>query len=168
MNVTEFPGIVLSDRDIKQKKVLFTEWQPNLKYAWDGGIAMSRFLLELKRGKIIGTKCDKCGRVMTPPRVFCELCFKPFDDWVYLEDTGVIITWGISYIDWDASRISEPVFPAVIGIDGASEGVGFMHMLGEIEPDPAKIKVGMRVKAVWKPSAEREGAITDIKYFKPI
>jgi len=24
------------------------------------------------------------------------------------------------------------------------------------------------VKAVWKPPEEREGAITDIKYFKPI
>jgi len=26
----------------------------------------------------------------------------------------------------------------------------------------------MRVKAVWKPPEQREGAITDIKYFKPI
>jgi uncharacterized OB-fold protein len=26
----------------------------------------------------------------------------------------------------------------------------------------------MKVKAVWKPAEEREGAITDIKYFKPI
>jgi uncharacterized OB-fold protein len=30
------------------------------------------------------------------------------------------------------------------------------------------VKIGMRVQAVWKPENEREGAITDILYFKPI
>jgi len=26
----------------------------------------------------------------------------------------------------------------------------------------------MKVKAVWKPPSQRQGAITDIRYFKPI
>jgi len=30
------------------------------------------------------------------------------------------------------------------------------------------VKFGMKVKAVWKPKEERVGAITDIKYFKPL
>ena len=30
-----------------------------------------------------------------------------------------------------------------------------------------EIKIGMKVKAVWKPENERTGSITDIKYFKP-
>jgi len=30
------------------------------------------------------------------------------------------------------------------------------------------VKVGMNVKAVWKSSSERQGAITDIRYFKPM
>jgi hypothetical protein len=30
------------------------------------------------------------------------------------------------------------------------------------------LKIGMRVKAVWKPEQEREGAITDIRHWKPI
>jgi uncharacterized OB-fold protein len=38
-------------------------------------------------------------------------------------------------------------------------------MLGEVDPD--HVKIGMRVKAVWKPEEDREGAITDILYFKP-
>jgi len=41
-----------------------------------------------------------------------------------------------------------------------------MHKLGEV--DPEKVYIGMRVKAVWKPAEERQGAITDILYFKPI
>jgi uncharacterized OB-fold protein len=41
-----------------------------------------------------------------------------------------------------------------------------MHMLGEV--DPQAVHIGMRVQAVWKPPEEREGAITDILYFKPL
>ncbi len=41
-----------------------------------------------------------------------------------------------------------------------------MHHLGEV--DPKDIKIGMKVKAVWLHENERKGAITDIKYFKPI
>jgi uncharacterized OB-fold protein len=54
----------------------------------------------------------------------------------------------------------------VIDIDGASKGIGIMHLLGEVKPE--EVKIGMRVKAVWKPAAERQGAITDIAYFKPL
>jgi len=55
--------------------------------------------------------------------------------------------------------------PAVIEIDGASKGMGIMHLLGEVKPED--IKIGMKVKAVWKPESERTGSITDIEYFKP-
>jgi uncharacterized protein len=54
----------------------------------------------------------------------------------------------------------------VIEIDGASPLHGIMHKLGEV--DPKKVKVGMKVKAVWLPPEERQGAITDIAYFKPV
>jgi uncharacterized OB-fold protein len=63
-------------------------------------------------------------------------------------------------------RVKNPIIPAVIEIDGASKGMGIMHLLGEI--DPKKVHIGMKVKAVWKSEKEREGAITDIKYWKPV
>jgi hypothetical protein len=84
-----------------------------------------------------------------------------------VEDTGTINTWSASYVAGDASRIKDPILVAVIDMDGASKGMGLLHLLGEIE-DWKQIKFGMRVKAVWKPPEERTGAITDIKYFKPI
>jgi uncharacterized OB-fold protein len=43
---------------------------------------------------------------------------------------------------------------------------GIMHMLGQV--DPQEVHIGMRVKAVWKPPDERQGSITDIRYFKPL
>ncbi len=83
-----------------------------------------------------------------------------------LQDTGVVNTFSLCYVTWDVQRIKEPEIPAVIEIDGASPLHGIMHKLGEVDPD--EVKIGMRVQAVWKPAAERQGAITDILYFKPI
>jgi len=90
---------------------------------------------------------------------------RPTDEWVYLEDTGTVNTFSICYTDWLARRIKEPELPAMIEIDG-SGGVAIMGKLGEV--DPKEIRIGMRVKAVWKPEGERIGAITDIKYWEPL
>ena len=161
----KFPGTPLSDSDISQGRVLVIEHEPNARYAWDTGIAIGRFLAELKNGRIIGRRCHRCRRTLVPPRMFCEQCFRPTDRWVYLKDSGRVNTYSISYLRWDAVRVAEPSIPAVIEIDGASKGMGFMHLLGEVKPDD--VQVGMRVKAVWQPPRQRVGSIRDIKYFRP-
>lgn len=113
-------------------------------------------------------RCRKCNRVMLPPRMFCERCWRITDEWVPVEDTGTVNTFAISHVDWAAGRIPKGrrfYTPAVIEMDGASAGMGILHLLDEVAPD--RIFIGMRVKAVWRPEVERVGAITDIKYFKP-
>lgn len=161
-----FQGTGLSNDDFKKGKVCTTYWKGDTKYAWDRGIAIGKYLEGLKQGKILGVECHKCGRKMVPPRIFCEWCFKPIDNWIELLDTGTVNTFSLCYVTWDVQRIKEPLMPSVIEIDGASKGMGIMHLLGEV--DPKKVHIGMRVKAVWKSEQEREGAITDIKYWKPI
>jgi hypothetical protein len=165
----ELRGKHLKDSDVKDGKVLSLHWKPDLQYAWDDGVAIGRYLAELKNGKIIARKCNKCRRIMLPPRMFCEYCWVPTDEWVYVKDTGKVNTWAVCYVNWDASRIKKgekPHLPTVVEIDGASPGTGMLHKLGEV--DPSEIKVGMKVKAVWKKPSEREGKITDIMYFKPV
>ena len=129
-------------------------------------MAIGRYLQELKAGRLIGRSCPQCRRVMIPPRMFCEQCFCATDRWVPLQDTGTVITYSLCYVTWDMIRLEKPQIPAVIAIDGASPGMGIMHLLGEVEPEA--VKIGMRVQAVWKPAEERIGAITDIAYFKPL
>lgn len=139
--------------------------KPSARYAWSAGQAIGRFLEELKEGRIIARRCNGCGRVLVPPRMFCERCFRPTDEWVYLPGTGVIETFSVSYIDTDANRIAEPILVGVVALDGASEHCGIMHYFGEVAPE--KLYIGMEVEPVWRPKEEREGAITDIKYFRP-
>jgi hypothetical protein len=163
--IKKWPGVVLREADIRERKVLWTEWHPKFEYAYDCGIGYGRYFAELKKGRIVGTKCKRCGRILLPARYFCEWCWRPTDEWVYLEDTGTVNTFSICYTDWLARRIKEPELPAMIEIDG-SGGVAIMGKLGEVEPK--EIRIGMRVKAVWKPEGERIGAITDIKYWEPL
>lgn len=156
-------------KDLKKdefRRAVKVDYKPKLEYGWDAGYAIGRFLQGLKEGKILGIRCRKCDRILIPPRVFCELCFIPLEDWVELKDTGRVNTFSISYISWDVKRLKEPEIPAVIEIDGASPGIGILHLLGEVEPQ--EVEIGMRVKAVWKKPEERTGAITDIMYFKPV
>jgi len=163
--IKKYPGERIRTKDLVAGKVPVIKWRPQAKYAWTAGPAMSRFLRELQNGRIIARKCHECERIMVPPRMFCEMCFRPTDEWVYVKDTGTINTYSVSYLAADASRLKKPILVAVIDLDGASKGMGILHHLGEVKPEA--VKFGMKVKAVWKPPKERTGAITDIAYFKP-
>jgi uncharacterized OB-fold protein len=160
------PGTHVSGKDLSSKRITYSWWEPEVQYAWSLGPAMIRFLQELKKGRIIGRTCIQCDRVIVPPRMFCEYCYKPTNEWIYLKDTGIVETYSISYIDPNARKIEVPILIGVISIDGASPQHGFMHYFGEMNPE--ELRIGMKVKAIWKPKKERTGSITDIKYFKPL
>ncbi|MFQ5945411.1 MAG: Zn-ribbon domain-containing OB-fold protein [Anaerolineae bacterium] len=154
----------LSRAEIEEGQVLSTRWVPKASYAWDTGVAIGRYLAGFKEGQILGIRCPDCGRTLVPPRTVCELDFRALDDWVVLEDTGTVNTFSLCYVSWDVRRLEDPEIPAVIEIDGASEGMGILHRLGEVDPD--QVEIGMKVQAVWKPPEERIGSVTDIRYFK--
>jgi uncharacterized OB-fold protein len=167
-----YPGTSLSEKDFADGKVLFNHDALKADFAWDTGIAIGSYLAGLKRGEILGSNCSHCRKVVVPPRTVCEWCFRPMSKYIQVKDTGTINTFSLCYVTWDVKRIKEPEIPAVISLDGASELSdtsvimgGIMHKIGEVEPE--KVKIGMRVKAVWKPEEERTGSITDILYFKP-
>jgi uncharacterized OB-fold protein len=73
-------------------------------------------------------------------------------------------TFSICHVTWDMQPLDEPQLPAVIRIEGASDG-GFLHLLGETRPQD--VRIGMEIEAVWKSPADREGSILDIAYFRP-
>lgn len=163
--IRAYPGTEIELKDLDAGKFLVTHYDTVLRYSWTSGVAISRFLEGMKEGELWARKCNKCGRTVIPPRAYCEEDFAPTDEWVRVKDTGTVNTFSISYVNNDASRRKKPILVSVVEIDGASPGMGILHLLGEVEP--RKVDVGMKVEAVWKPRSQREGAITDIKYFRP-
>lgn len=163
--ISRYPGVEITPQEVKAQRYLMTSYHTELAYAWTAGVATGRYLKGLKRGEIWGRRCDSCGRVMVPPRMYCEQCYRPTDGWVKLKDSGTVVTYSIAHVNFDASRRKDPILVAVIAIDGASPLMGILHLLGEVRPE--KVKVGMPVEAVWEKEEMRRGAITDIRYFKP-
>ena len=159
-------GTGLESADFKKGRVFTEYYVPRIQYAWDTGEAIGRYLAELKNGRLTARRCNRCRRNLIPPRMFCERCFRTTDDWVFVQDTGKVNTFSLCYVSWDVQRLKTPEIPAVIEIDGAFPGAGIMHKLGNVKPKD--VRVGMRVRAVWKPAAQRTGSITDILYFEPM
>ncbi len=155
-------GHPLSDAQLRSS-VGAVDHSLDARYAWDAGVAIGRFLDGLQQGKILGRECRGCERILVPPRMFCERCFRETDGWVQVEHTGIVQTYSICHVSWDMQRLEAPEIPAVISIDG-SDG-GFLHKLGQVEPDD--VRIGMGVEAVWRPVGERTGSILDIAHFRP-
>jgi uncharacterized protein len=166
--VAHYPGTEITAEEARAERYLLTRYEVELKYSWSAGKAISRFLTGLRDGELWGRSCAGCGRTMVPPRMYCEMCFRPTDEWVRLQDVGRVVTYSVSYVNADASRREgkKPIVVAVVEIEGASPMMGILHLLGEVSLE--ELAVGMAVKAAWKPKGERRGAITDIMYFRPI
>jgi len=92
----------------------------------------------LKKGKIYGTKCKKCGTLYFPPRKDCEKCLTSDMEWVKLKDKGTIMIYTIvkqnlkgfdSYSDY------------TIGIVRSSDGVDLMCWIKGESKVSKKVKI---------------------------
>jgi acetyl-CoA C-acetyltransferase len=164
MTREDLPGTAIKSVD----EVPSISFEPRLTYRWDDGYALTTYLDGFENGKIRASFCPGCDRMLIPSRSFCELCsLRSVDRYFDMPDTGVVETFTISHVDWSSAPLpdGEVNIFAVVAIDGAGDHMGLVHRLGEV--DPADIEIGMRVEAVWKPAAERVGAVTDLMYFRP-
>jgi hypothetical protein len=130
-------------------------------YIYTLGVAGERFFKELKKGKIMGAKCRRCGVVYVPPRMYCERCFEKLEEWVELGKKGVVYTFTIATVDVDGKELEKPVIYALIKFNGVHGGI--IHKIGETDT----VFIGMKVEAVLKSPRQRKASINDIAYFKP-
>ncbi len=137
-----------------------------LTYRYTAGVAGEKFLRHLMAGKIYGTACPNCDYTYVPPRLYCERCFEALDDanWVEVGPEGELVSFTAVAVDLDGAPLTNPRLVGLVRLDGAS-GVLLHDLHAE---DLAELRVGMRVKAVFKPVAERHGSITDILGFRPL
>ena len=132
---------------------------------YSAGAVGSRFLIELRDNKkIMGTRCPTCNRVYVPARSVCKDCFGELSEWVEVSQKGTLLTYTVAYQPNPVQPVEVPIVYGIVQLDGAD--TGFVHMLGEV--DPGQLKVGTKVKAVFKSKKERVASILDIKYFKPL
>jgi uncharacterized OB-fold protein len=111
-----------------------------------------RHMLE---GRIVGHKCPQCGLVYVPPKGFCPICVVETTaaDEVEVGDRGCVTSWTVlTPIQYHGQKEREDYALASILLDGASGTVGQQRLL---DIPLEKIRMGMRVEAVWAPEDQR-------------
>ena len=133
-------------------------------YVYTSGIAAERFFVELRdHGRLLGTRCPKCGTRWLPPKLFCETCFRETKDWVEVPAEGRVAAACVVRVDAHGDPLPRPEAWALIRFKGFAGG--FVHRL---LVEPGRARSGLVVRPVLKPENARVGAITDIEGFAPV
>ena len=135
----------------------------SLDYTYAASPEESAFYRGLAEGRIVGQRCPSCGKVYVPPRSACPSDGTPTTDEVELSDTGTVTTFCIVNVPFLGQRITPPYVSAYVLLDGAD--IAFLHLILDIPAD--EVRMGMRVKAVWKPREEWGTTIENISHFEP-
>lgn len=123
----------------------------------------SKFLRALEEGKLLAARTGKDGKVYFPPKEADPATGQELTEYLELSDKGTVTTYAIINIPFPGQRIKPPYVAAYVLLDGAD--IPFLHLVTEIEP--ADVRMGMRVEAVWKPREEWGLGIDNIDYFRP-
>jgi uncharacterized OB-fold protein len=134
-----------------------------LHYQHSASAEESRYLRSLKDGKVIGQRCPACGKVYVPPRGACPTDGVPTTTDVELPDVGTVTTFCVVNVPFQGQRIPSPYVAASVLLDGAD--IAFQHLVLGCEPD--EVRMGMRVRAVWKPREEWGTTSENISHFEP-
>ena len=135
-----------------------------LDYNFTAGESTTRFLKQIRKGKLVGQKCPVCSNVYIPARGTCAACGVATQEEVECEDVATVESFTIVSIPIPGNPIQPPYIVANLVADGAN--ISFIHLLSECKNED--VHIGMRVKAVWKPEEEWDYAMDNIRYWKPL
>ena len=134
-----------------------------LHYRHSASPEESRYLRGLAEGRLLGQRCPACGKVYLPPRGACPTDGVPTTDEVELTDHGTVTTFCIVNVPFLGQRVPPPYVAAQVLVDGAD--IPLQHLILGCPPD--EVRMGMRVKAVWKPEDQWGTTIENISHFAP-
>ena len=123
----------------------------------------SRFLRGLAEGRLLAQRCPVCCKGYIPPRGACPTDGVPTTDEVELPDHGIVTTFCVVNVDYPGQRVSAPYVAAAVLLDGAD--IPFQHLILGCDPD--EVRMGMRVRAEWKPREEWGTTLENIDHFRP-
>lgn len=135
----------------------------SLDYLYAASPEESAFYRGLNEGRIVGQRCPTCQKVYVPPRSACPADGTPTAEEVEVSQTGTITTFCIVNVPFLGQKILPPYVSAYVLLDGAD--IAFLHLILDIPAE--EVRMGMRVKAVWKPADQWGTTIENISHFAP-
>jgi len=112
----------------------------------DPAPTIERFYQFCAQKRLMGTKCKRCGKILSPPRPYCTKCNSNEMEWIELKGTGTLLTYSIIHI---APTAFQALLPYAVGIVQLTEGPRLPAMIRVPERD---LKAGLAVKVGFEPS----------------
>ena len=135
----------------------------SLDYDYAASPEESLFYRGLNEGRIMGQRCPTCEKVYIPPRSACPADGTPTAEEIELSQTGTVTTFCIVNVPFLGQKITPPYVSAYVLLDGAD--IAVLHLILGVPAD--EVRMGMRVKAVWKPKDEWTFSLENIDHFAP-
>ncbi len=102
----------------------------------------------LKKGKLMGLKCGKCGTHSFPPKGTCNKCGNPDLEWVQMSGEGKINVYSV--LNYPGGEF-QAVAPYAFGLVKMKEGPVFYTMVKGVDlEDPWKGNAKLPVAATAK------------------
>lgn len=137
----------------------------NFDYTYYAGESASRFFHELATNqRIMGTKCEKCNRLLVPARAYCDACMERTSEWIEVGTEGTLETFTIITAAFPGLP-KPPIVMAYVTLDGADTAlINIVHGvdLSDIEAAAEKLNKLPRVRVEFIP--EPKGRITDFSF----
>ena len=119
-----------------------------LHYMHTASPGETAYLRGLAEHRLLGQRCGVCGQVYVPPRGTCPADGVPTSEEVELPESGTVTTFCIVNVGYPGQKdqgFTPPSVAAAVLLDGAD--IAFQHLV--LGCDPAEVRMGMRVRAVW-------------------
>jgi len=113
------------------RKITAPQPNPETQAYWDAAA----------EGKLLIKKCNACGEVHFYPRAHCPFCFSDNTAWQQASGAGVVYTYSV---------MRRAPVPYAIAYVTLAEGPTMMTNIVDCDLDG--IKIGQKVKLVFKPS----------------
>ena len=133
-------------------------------YKHSTGETIGRFLAGLKEQKTIWGQRVSGQGVVVPPVGYSEADASKGGEWVRVASAGVVTAVAkVHHPIAQLHPVDRPFAFVLVKLDGADTALAHV-----VTDGLDRLRVGVRVEAVWKPDDERVGHVRDIASFKVV
>jgi len=105
------------------------------------------FWAAARRHELVLPKCRACGTLFYYPRAACPSCLSSDLDWQRVSGRGRLNTFTVVHRGLPNFALGTPYVIAMVDLD---EGPRLMTNLIDVDPDPAKLAIGMALEVVFR------------------
>jgi hypothetical protein len=125
------------------------------------------FEMFLGEEKLMGSKCEKCGKTYCPPRALCIECYATDLSWTEMPETGKLAAYTCITVPTPAMMALgyDRKNPYCCGVVEIAPGVRMDARIEGVDAnDPASISVGMKLKTQFLHQGEGEARTSFVAY----